>query len=183
LDFNLYAVQQAQKSWVDFAPILVSILALAISLWIAIRQIQIQRWQLNKDLFDRRFSVYTETRAFLTYANGLGQSFTIHCPQYDHFRETKEKAEMLLPAEVYDYLVEIDKAASDLGFASKKLAAKPDDPELIQSIEDLSNRLQTLPQRRTDVFRASLKMPSFDPTVSALWRSSRLRKKPPGLTP
>jgi hypothetical protein len=165
LDSYYFVSQQPAKSLIDsLLPVLptaaIALLALIFTTWIALRQIQIQRWQLNKDLFDRRFAVFTETREFLVYVGGKGGWVEPYGPEYNRFRETMERADMLFPSEVHAYLVEIDKATRDLLTAKQTFQAKPGDATLPQKIHDLEvNFYETISKRRTEIFRPDLQMP------------------------
>ena len=80
----------------------------------ATRQNDLQARQLRKDLFDRRFAVYSGTREFLNFVQQRDGEKVIHGPEYYQWRETLEKAEMLFGPEVLAYLREVDEAARNM---------------------------------------------------------------------
>jgi hypothetical protein len=143
------------------APIIVSIIAIGISLWVAIEQLKIQKRQLKKDLFDRRFVVYTDTRDFLNYVGQMDGRIILQGPEYHHFLESVEKAEMLFPATVHQYLKEIVMQAGELyayRFKEAKAISTGDQDELDRGAALTKLLYVTLPSQRNQVFRPYIKM-------------------------
>ena len=138
----------------------VSIIALCISLWIANQQRELQERQLRKDLFDRRFDIYTKTREFMTYVAREDGKIALTGPEYREFQETMERAEMLCER-VYPYLTEVEKTVRDLYVYRQKegQALAASDTALIKQGADLQYRVYvTLWQRRKDEFRQYLSL-------------------------
>jgi predicted naringenin-chalcone synthase len=161
---TFYYLGQPQKSWTDWlvpaASMLVSIVAVSISLWVANRQRELQERQLRKDLFDRRFDIYTKTRDFMTYTMRNDGMIVLTGPEYREFQDTMEKAEMLCE-KAHPYLVEINKAALELFEYKQKEpeSVSTGDVDAIQQGGRLRVRLfVSLPQRRKEAFRPYLNL-------------------------
>jgi hypothetical protein len=160
------AAQPPARGWVDVAAMVAQLatplLAIAIAIWVAVRQNEIQERQLRKDLFDRRFVVYRDTREFMAYVMGTNGHFSLQGTEYRRFMDAVENAEMLFRTDVHDYLLEIKKTADDLSVYANKEEAEAErtgDPELILKRDRLNHLFFVeLPQRRTQVFRRDLYM-------------------------
>jgi hypothetical protein len=154
--FKFYG--SSPKTWIDLlipaASILVSVVALVISLWIASRQRDVQERQLKKDLFDRRFEIYTKTRDFMSYVMRSDGKIVLTGEEYRDFANTMEKAEVLCP-KVHPYLVDLDKTVRELyGYRqteTRDVAAG--DVDRIQKGGDLMSRCIELMSQRNDPFR------------------------------
>jgi hypothetical protein len=160
LDTTYFITQAAPKTWIDwlaaFAPVIVSGVAIIISIWVATRQNDLQARQLRKDLFDRRFTLYTDAREFLNFVGQTDGENIIHTPTYQHFLEVIEKSEMMFGPEVFAYLKEISKSVSDFCVykAQEQRIIESGDQKRIDAGTELRNLIyDVLPKRRNDVFR------------------------------
>jgi hypothetical protein len=151
--------QTAPKTWIDwlaaFAPVIVSSVAIIISIWVATRQNDLQARQLRKELFDRRFAVYTEVREFLMVVFQVNGHDAIHSPAYQRFLEAAEKAEMLFGAEVIAYLKDISTTVGKayVYAAEEERIVAAGAVKRIQEGSDIMIRLYDLLNRRNEVFR------------------------------
>jgi len=155
---NFYYYAQPQKSWTDLlapaASLLVSVIAVSISLWVANRQRELQERQLRKDLFERRFEIYTKTNDFLVYTMRNDGMIVLTGPEYRDFQDTMEKAEMLCE-QAHPYLVEIAEAAKELYVYKQKESEviRTGDVKAIEEGRRFRERLFVdLPQRRKAAF-------------------------------
>ena len=124
--------------------------------------------QLKKDLFDRRFNVYTDTGDFLNYVRRNDGKIELSGPEYLRFHEAIEKAEMLFRQEVHKYLIEIRDTAGDF-YADKfkeNEAAITGNQEVINRLDELRKRLSALWKQRNDVFRPDLHLESWIPLAN-----------------
>lgn len=91
VDTVYFITQAPSKYWLDyvvaFAPICVSIVAIAISVWVALRQNWAVAAQLKKDLFDRRFDVYKEIGNYMLYVFQVNGRNVIHGENYVRFQD------------------------------------------------------------------------------------------------
>ena len=165
MDTTYFITQAAPKNWVDmfaaFAPIVVSILAIGISIWVATRQNDLQARQLRKDLFDRRFAVYTGTREFLNFVQQRDGEKLLQGPEYGQWAETIERAEMLFGPEVLVYLREVDMAARNLYVyhAEEQKIIEAGNEKRMEEGKQLRERIyEVLPKRRNEVFRSYLSL-------------------------
>jgi hypothetical protein len=101
---NYYFFGQQSGLWRDIivpvTSLLVSVTAIFISLLVARRQHQIQEQQLKKDLFDRRYKVYTGTREFANYVRSGPDAMEMTHPHFGLFVDLIERAEMLFGSAV-----------------------------------------------------------------------------------
>ena len=160
LEVSPFFVTQQPKTWADIfialAPAAVSFVAICISLWVALAQHILQARQLRKDLFDRRFTLYTDTRDFLNFIGRTDGENIIHTPAYQHFLEVIEKAEMMFGPDVLAYLNEINKTVSDFYVykVQETSIIESGDQRRINAGTELRNLIYgVLPKRRNDVFR------------------------------
>lgn len=139
--------------------VFVSFVAICISLWIANQQRELQERQLRKDLFDRRFDIYTKTREFMAYVAREDGKITLTGPEYREFQETMERAEMLCEA-AHAYLAEVDKAVQDLYvYKQQEAQLAPGDPALLKQGTALQHKVYvTLWQQRKAAFRQYLSL-------------------------
>lgn len=153
----------SQESWVDLvipaASLLVSVVAVSISFWIASRQRELQERQLRKDLFDRRFDVYTKVREFMTYVLRNDGKISLTADEYRDFQGTMEKAEMLCE-KVHPYLVELDKTVRGLYVYKQEenRAVETGDVKRIEDGANLMKRCIELLRCRNEVFRSYLSL-------------------------
>jgi hypothetical protein len=154
-----YFIAHQPKTCVDLAtaiaPILTSVIAVAISLWVAITQNRLKHRDLKKDLFDRRFTVYTAAREYMTFVLAKAGVGVIHGEEAVRFDEAREKAEMLLGPEVRAYLLDIRQTAGKL-YVYATETAKQTEPERIKENEVAWDHFNELLKRRNDVFRKEL---------------------------
>jgi hypothetical protein len=160
MDTTYFITQAPSKTWIDwlvaFAPVIVSSVAIVISIWVATRQNDLQARQLRKDLFDRRFTLYTDTREFLNFVGQTDGENIIHTPEYQHFLEVIEKAEMMFGPGVLAYLNEINKTVSDFYVykAQEQRLIEAGDQNRIDAGTELRRLIyDVFPKRRNDVFR------------------------------
>jgi hypothetical protein len=140
--------------------LLVSVTAIFISLLVARRQHQIQEQQLKKDLFDRRYKVYTGTREFANYVRSGPDAMEMTHPHFGLFVDLIERAEMLFGSAVHSYLKNLDSLARKLYVNAKKQRTRPSDPDLIDAGQKLFEEFEDLYRRRNEVFKPFLKLDS-----------------------
>lgn len=131
--FQLHVILDQPRSWFQYAPPWVTAAAALTTVIVAVliarnqsrlqktladKQIEIQKMQLEqqarqlkKDLFDRRFAVFTGVLEFIGYV--LRQNGNIELPgaEYRQFCDCRERAEMLFEGDVNRYLADVDETA------------------------------------------------------------------------
>jgi hypothetical protein len=149
------------------APVVVSVVAVCITVWVALNQRKLQMWiatmqnelqarQLRKDLFDRRFAVYMGMREFLNFIQQRDGENAIHEPEYRQWGVTMEKAEMLFGPEVLAYLREVNEAAGKLYVYhtdEKKIIESGNEKRMEEAKQIRDSIYELLPKRRNDMFR------------------------------
>jgi hypothetical protein len=128
--FRLHIVLDQSRDWIEYVPPWVTALAALITVAVAVviarnqgrlqqtlaeKQFEIQRMQLEqqerqlkKDLFDRRFSVFTDVQKFFDYVLQKNGDIELNGPgEYRQFRECMERAEMLFGDDVKEYLEDV----------------------------------------------------------------------------
>ncbi len=174
--FQFHVVLDQPKNWLDYSPSWITALAALITVFVAIkiagnqnrlqktiaeRQIDIQARQLLKDLFDWRFAVFTEVENFIAYVLQSNGKVHLPGPEYIRWRAAMQKAQMLFGADVYEYLVKVDKTARDLYVSALRLdkAIEQGNTEAIEVNHQLLNELSdTLLGQRVQVFRPYLEL-------------------------
>jgi hypothetical protein len=138
-------------------------------------QLERQAQQLKKDLFDRRFGVFTGVLTFITYVPQENGDIELHGPgQYRQFRECMETAEMLFGDDVNRYLEDVDETARQFYVSARRREIDRGDPDAIEKDGQLLNRLSvTLLQRRKGLFRRYLTLWLFHDHTCQLYGESR----------
>jgi hypothetical protein len=173
--FRLHVVLDDAKSWIDYAPAWVTAAAALVTVFVAIliarnqnklqetlakRQTDLQEAQLKKDLFDRRFTIFTDTLDFIGMVLRNNGEFVLEGPEYRHFLETTQKAGMLFGADVRSYLKSVIETAKDLYVSARGRASaiQSGDVDAINKHGDLLSRLIDLAPAAEDVFRPYLSL-------------------------
>jgi hypothetical protein len=181
--FQLHVVLDEPKSWLEYVPPWVTAVAALITVLVAAliarnqnklqkaladKQIEIQKSQLDqqarqlkKDLFDRRFAVFTDVLDFINYVLREDGNIQFGGPGQRQFWEAMEKAEMLFGKDVNAYLADVDTTARKLYVSAKgmnKASATGDVEEINRNGELLSRLSDELLQRRKAVFRPYLSL-------------------------
>jgi ribosomal protein L34 len=127
--FRLHVVLDNSRTWVDYAPAWVTAVAALVTVFVAIliarnqnklqetlakKQTDLQEAQLKKDLFDRRFIVFTDTLDFIGMVIRNDGDIVLEGPEYRHFLETTQKAGMLFGADVRSYLKGVTETTTNL---------------------------------------------------------------------
>jgi hypothetical protein len=185
--FPFHVFVDEAKSWLDYAPAWVTAVAALGTVIVALRiahnqnrlqktlaerqleiqseqiklakmQLDQQAHQLTKDLFDRRFAIFTAVEDFITWVIRSDGDIEFFGPgEYRNWREAVEKAQMLFGEEVIDYMEVADKAARDLYVVVKKMAKNSADMQAIDDQNRLMNQLTiTLREQRVEIFRPYL---------------------------
>jgi hypothetical protein len=184
--FQVHVILDQPKGWLDYIAPLGTILAAFAALMtvfvarriarnqnvlqqvLADRQFELQKAQLEqqerqlkKDLFDRRFAVFTDTGDFLVYVIRQNGNISLTGPEYRQFSQTMEKAQMLFGADVGAYLEDVDKTARDFYVLAqgRERAVQTGDVDAIKQDGDVSVRIGVdLLQKRPVVFRPHLSL-------------------------
>ena len=172
--FQLHVVLDGQKNWLEYLPpwitafasvVVASVIALnqtRLQTTLANRQLDLQERQLKKDLFDRRFAVFTQALDFMTYVLRNNGRIELAGPgEYGTFRESMETAEMLFGDDVNEYLAALDKTAREFCVSAQALeqAKARGDVDAINKNGQLLNDISvTFLAKRTQVFRPYLKL-------------------------
>ena len=114
--------------------------------------------QLRKDLFDRRFKVFTDTREFIRPILSGPSAFTPESDEYRRFRETMQTADMLFGVEVREYLEDVNRTAVDLWASYQKMAKDRGDNNAIEGNANHFQHLSDPWQKRPHVFRRDLSL-------------------------
>ena len=179
--FQLHVVLDQQKNWLEYAPSWVTAIAAFITIIVASliarnqsklqrtlaeKQIEIQKIQLEqqarqlkKDLFDRRFAVFTGAQEFISYVLQNNGDIELAGPgQYRQFRDYMERAEMLFGDDVNRYLLDVDETARAFYVSAKKMkTSAASNMDVIQKQAQLLDRISVaLLQQRKEVFRPYL---------------------------
>ena len=180
--FQLHVVLDQPRIWLDFVPPWVTAVAALTTVVVAVviarnqnrlqkamadKQVEIQNMQLEqqsrqlkKDLFDRRFAVFTEVLEFISYVLRENGKVQLTGPgQYRQFWESMERAEMLFGVDVNQYLADVDQTARAFYVSAqgRDKAIATGDVDAITKDGELLNRLSvTLLQQRKGVFRPYL---------------------------
>lgn len=171
----LHVVLDNSKDWLDYVPSLITAVASLTAVIVAFviahnqnrlqatlasRQDDLQERQLKKDLFDRRFAVFNEALAFISYVLRENGKIELTGPgPYRRFRESMDAAEMLFGPHVNDYLSKVDQTAREFWASAHALecAIAKGDVAAIDRNGDLLNCLSsTLLVQRISVFRPEL---------------------------
>lgn len=176
--FQLHVVLEGPKNWLEYVPPWITAVASLIAFSVAIliarnqnrlqatladrqrdlqkQQLEQQDRQLKKDLFDRRFAVFTEVLDFMSYVLRENGKIELAGPgQYRLFRESMERAVMLFG----DDVTAVDETARLFYVSAQTLdnAVATGNMEAINNNGELLNRLSvTLLGQRTEVFRPYL---------------------------
>jgi hypothetical protein len=121
-------------------------------------QLEQQERQLRKDLFDRRFAVFTDTGEFMRPILSAPSGFTPQGEGYRKFGETMQIADMLFGPEVRKYLEDVDRTAVALWVAHQKMIKDPGDNNAINEEGCQSQYLSDLWQKRPTVFRSEMSL-------------------------
>jgi hypothetical protein len=171
------SVDQA-KDWLDYvAPVATAFGALAaigtvavalrisnnqnrLQTMLADRQLDMQERQLKKDLFDRRFAIFTDTLEFIGLVLRNDGNIVLEGQEYRHFREAMQKAGMLFGTDVRNYLNGLDKTARDLYVSAqgRGQAVQSSDVEAIKKHSELLSHVIELAPAAEDVFRSYLSL-------------------------
>jgi hypothetical protein len=174
--FRLHVVLDQSRDWIVYVPLWVTALAALITVVVAVviarnqaklqqtlaeKQFEIQRMQLEqqerqlrKDLFARRFAVFTGVQKFFDYVLQKNGDIELHGPgEYRQFRECMERAEMLFGSDVNLYLKDVDETARAFYVSAKRRGIDPGDVCAIDKDGELLSRLSvTLMPRRKGLF-------------------------------
>jgi hypothetical protein len=114
--------------------------------------------QLKKDLFDRRFKVFSDTGEFTAFVPLADGDISLNSDEYRQFWQTMETAEMLLGTDVTQYLEDIQRTASELNVSAqgRENAIRIGDVNTIHKHRELLLHLNALFQSRAGVFRSYL---------------------------
>jgi hypothetical protein len=173
--FPIHVVMGQPKSWwLDYVPCITAFAALitvCVAFWIAQKQMELQKElakrqfdiqtrQLTKDLFDRRFAVFTAVDSFIAYVVQNNGKIQLAGPgEYRQWREAMERAQMLFGEDVNEYLKRVEQTAGEFYVAVHKLENNRADMEAIDDNERLLNELSVaLPAKRVQVFRPYLEL-------------------------
>jgi hypothetical protein len=171
--FRLHVVLDQSRDWTEYVPLWVTALAALITVVVAVviarnqgklqqtlaeKQIEIQRMQLEqqerqlkKDLFDRRFAVFTDVQKFFDYVLQKNGDIELSGPgEYRQFRECMERAEMLFGHDVMTYLEDVDETARAFYVSAKRRGINLGDVDAINKDGTLLDRLSVvlMPQRK-----------------------------------
>jgi hypothetical protein len=180
--FQIHVALDEPTNWLQLVPTWLTALAALITVFVARRiahnqntlqttlgekqaeiqkmQLELQGRQLKKDLFDKRFAVYTDVLDFLSYVlNNNGQIQLAGPGEYRQFRQCMERAEMLFGDDVRKYIADVDETARRFYVSAQTMdvAISKGDVDAIMRNGDLLSRLSVdLLQQRTAVFRPYL---------------------------
>ena len=172
---QIHVLLDEAKSWIDYVPPLVTALAALGTVVVAVRisnnqnslqrilaerQLDMQERQLKKDLFDRRFTIFTETLDFIGLVLRNDGDIVLEGEEYRHFRQTMLKAGMLFGADVRNYLKGLDETARELYVSAKGRvqAVASGDVAAINKHGELLTRISELAPVAEDVFRPYLSL-------------------------
>jgi hypothetical protein len=144
--------------WASIASALAAIVALGISVWVALWQRKLQKERVRQDLFDKRYAVFLSVDEFVMYVLRVDGSFKMMGDEVRRFLYAVEQSEFLFHADVIDYMHQVEKTVFDLHpkAAKRDHLAKmnQNDSELNVQIEDVIIELAgSLSERRREVFR------------------------------
>lgn len=114
--------------------------------------------QLRKDLYDRRFTVFTDTGQFMRPVLSSPNGFTPEADEYRRFGETVQNAEMLFGPEVCKYLEDVDRTAVGRWASNQRRTTDRGDINAITEYAEQFQHLSDLWQKRTDVFRREISL-------------------------
>ena len=133
-----------------------AITAVIVTRPIANKQLDLQERQLKKDLFDRRFKIFTDTDEFLGHITSSPSTFTPSSEEYRKFFASVEAAEVLCGQEVKTYLKDTDETAKQLSADHQRMARNPGDNEAIEMQAIHFQHLSDLRSKRLDALRSDL---------------------------
>jgi hypothetical protein len=116
---------------------------------------QLER-DLKKDLFDRRFRIFTDTAEFMRPILSSPSAFTPQSDEHRRFQETMQTAGMLFGADVREYLEDVEATAVGLSASRQRMSADPGDIGASREYSDRFQHLSDLWSKRPDVFRGDL---------------------------
>ncbi len=122
------------------------------------RQEQLQERQLRKDLYDRRFKVFTDTGDFI---RPVLSSPTAFCPQSDEYRrfeETMQHATFLFGTEVRAYLEDVRGTTVGVWASYQKMTKDRGDNRDIEENAEKFQHLSDLWQKRPEVFHREVSL-------------------------
>ena len=182
--FQFHIVLDQPKEWLDYVTPLGTLLAAAAAIitvivargiahnqnklqeTLAARQLDLQKAQLEqqerqlkKDLFDRRFTVFTDTGEFISFVLRQNGNISLNSGEYTQFWQTSEKAEMLFGADIREYLEDVQKTAGEFYVTAQgreKAVATGDVDAIHKDHELLAHLGVDLFQKRAKVFRPYL---------------------------
>lgn len=164
----IHIVMDHSFGWNDYvtmyAPTLASISAAGLAAWVAIRlgkmQASIERSKIRKDLFEKRFEVFSQTQDFIDFVIAQGDGLhLLGAPQLANLKKSIRLADMLFGPKVSQYMTEVMKTALDYSASCKTLQAEIErgNKAAIDKHEQLQNRLSVhLANSCVDVFRQDL---------------------------
>jgi len=164
--FHLYVVLDQPKNWLEYAPPWITAVAALITVvvagWIARNQRKLQMTLaerlLKKDLFDRRFKVFTDAAEFMRPILASPSAFDPLSDEGRRFAETVQSAEMVFGPEVFEYLNDVNKTAIGLWASHQKMAKDRGDNDAITENADRFQHLSDLWQKRSEAFRRDLSL-------------------------
>jgi hypothetical protein len=176
--FQFHVVLDQGRNWLDYVAPLGTVLAAAAAtgtVFVALRiannqnrlqktlmdrQHDLQERELKKDLFDRRFLIFTDSLEFTGFVLRNNGDIVLEGAEYRHFREAMQKAGMLFGGDVGSYLNDLDKTVRDLYVSAKgrsRAVAGGDVAAIDQHGELLSHLIKLAPVAE-DVFRPYLSL-------------------------
>ena len=167
---------QHTRDWIDVLEALGPLMAVIAVLIIGFVQAVLQRKQLAYNLFDKRYTIYSELGAF--FLSAVSNDLQLDNAAVDRFRVGTAHAEFLFGQGVIALLAEVDSKAIQLALVNSKLyrllaqvATASDSPELLalrQAHAQLVNWMFEAHERQNTVFHGYLELDTELPWYARL---------------